>query len=176
MSGWSSERVELLKRLWSEGHSAAICARRIGGVTRNSVISKVHRLGLSGRATTSRMKPASVKRQADVSDVAQFGAARPRINARYFETAPPSQFPLPLVPPAECKEITDLEKDDCRYPVIRKKVHLFCGRPREKGSPYCLDHHRVCFVPVPPRRQEPVAPSTAPEVIRLRLVEKVEAA
>ena len=51
---WNDERVELLKRLWAEGFSASQIASRLGGVTRNAVIGKVHRLGLSGRATSSR--------------------------------------------------------------------------------------------------------------------------
>ena len=53
---WNDERVELLKKLWADGLSASQIAGRLGGVTRNAVIGKVHRLGLSGRATTSRMK------------------------------------------------------------------------------------------------------------------------
>ena len=52
---WNDERVETLKKLWSDGLSASQIAGRLGGVTRNAVIGKVHRLGLSGRATTSRM-------------------------------------------------------------------------------------------------------------------------
>ena len=51
---WTDERVELLKKLWGEGLSATQIARRMGGVTRNAVIGKVHRLGLSGRATPTR--------------------------------------------------------------------------------------------------------------------------
>ena len=51
---WNDERVELLKKLWAEGLSASQIASRLGGVTRNAVIGKVHRLGLSGRATSSR--------------------------------------------------------------------------------------------------------------------------
>ena len=53
---WTDDRVELLKKLWGEGLSASQIAGRLGGVTRNAVIGKVHRLGLSGRATTTRMK------------------------------------------------------------------------------------------------------------------------
>ncbi len=53
---WNDERVETLKNFWQEGLSASQIAGRLGGVTRNAVIGKVHRLGLSGRATTSRMK------------------------------------------------------------------------------------------------------------------------
>ena len=51
---WTEERVEQLKKLWTEGHSASQIANQLGGVTRNAVIGKVHRLGLSGRATPSR--------------------------------------------------------------------------------------------------------------------------
>ena len=47
---WNDERVELLKKLWSEGLSASQIATELGEVTRNAVIGKVHRLGLSGRA------------------------------------------------------------------------------------------------------------------------------
>src|SRR5512142_1249037 len=52
--GWTDERVELLKKLWQEGLSASQIAKQLGGVTRNAVIGKVHRLGLSGRATPSK--------------------------------------------------------------------------------------------------------------------------
>ena len=51
---WTDERVNVLKKLWAEGHSASQIAKQLGGVTRNAVIGKVHRLGLSGRATPSR--------------------------------------------------------------------------------------------------------------------------
>jgi GcrA cell cycle regulator len=49
---WTDERVELLKKMWNEGHSASQIAKELGGVTRNAVIGKVHRLGLSNRTTT----------------------------------------------------------------------------------------------------------------------------
>ena len=47
---WTDERVELLKKLWADGLSASQIAAELGGITRNAVIGKVHRLGLSGRA------------------------------------------------------------------------------------------------------------------------------
>src|ERR1700740_3398091 len=52
--GWTDERVEQLKNLWTEGLSASQIARALGGVTRNAVIGKVHRLGLAGRASPAR--------------------------------------------------------------------------------------------------------------------------
>ncbi|MDX1782086.1 MAG: GcrA family cell cycle regulator, partial [Thalassovita sp.] len=47
---WTDERVELLKKMWGEGQSASQIAKELGGVTRNAVIGKVHRLGLSNRS------------------------------------------------------------------------------------------------------------------------------
>ena len=51
---WTDERVETLKKLWIDGLSASQIAKQLGGVTRNAVIGKVHRLGLAGRAVPSR--------------------------------------------------------------------------------------------------------------------------
>ncbi|MEM1315530.1 MAG: GcrA family cell cycle regulator, partial [Pseudomonadota bacterium] len=56
---WTDERVETLKTMWSEGKSASQIAKTLGGVTRNAVIGKVHRLGLSNRAAAP--KPAAAK-------------------------------------------------------------------------------------------------------------------
>ena len=50
---WTDERVETLKKMWGEGQSASQIAKELGGVTRNAVIGKVHRLGLSNRAGAS---------------------------------------------------------------------------------------------------------------------------
>lgn len=62
---WTDERVELLKKMWGEGQSASQIAKELGGVTRNAVIGKVHRLGLSNRntasASASDAKPAKEK-------------------------------------------------------------------------------------------------------------------
>lgn len=58
---WTDERVELLKKMWGEGQSASQIAKELGGVTRNAVIGKVHRLGLSNRATTAAKPDAKAK-------------------------------------------------------------------------------------------------------------------
>ena len=54
---WTDDRVETLKRMWGEGASASQIAKELGGVTRNAVIGKVHRLGLSNRTTGATAKP-----------------------------------------------------------------------------------------------------------------------
>ena len=56
---WTDERVELLKKMWTEGQSASQIAKELGGVTRNAVIGKVHRLGLSNRAGGPATAPAA---------------------------------------------------------------------------------------------------------------------
>ena len=55
---WTDERVETLKRMWNDGQSASQIAKELGGVTRNAVIGKVHRLGLSNRTGGQPAKPA----------------------------------------------------------------------------------------------------------------------
>jgi len=56
---WTDERVETLKKMWGEGQSASQIAKELGGVTRNAVIGKVHRLGLSNRAGAGAPAPAA---------------------------------------------------------------------------------------------------------------------
>ena len=79
---WTDERVELLKKLWGEGQSASQIAKELGGVTRNAVIGKVHRLGLSNRATAAsakaepKVKPAP-KPKAEPRPSPKTEAARP---------------------------------------------------------------------------------------------------
>ena len=51
---WTPDRIETLTRLWNDGLAASVIAAKLGEVTRNAVIGKVHRLGLAGRNTTSR--------------------------------------------------------------------------------------------------------------------------
>ena len=178
VSGWNDERIERLKTLWADGWSAAQIANDLGDVSRSGVLGKVHRLGLSSRTKLNRRPlPAPARVAPDFKSGLPLSAARLRATAfpRYFEPAAPyTQLPLPLIPPAERKSILDLEDNDCRFPCSGDaKPHMFCGREKVKGAPYCEPHMRIAYVPVPPRRQAPVAPSTAPDVIRIRLVEKV---
>src|SRR4030081_2846895 len=66
---WTDERVETLKKLWADGLSASQIAAELGGITRNAVIGKVHRLGLSGRAkspSSSAPRPRKARPPANV--------------------------------------------------------------------------------------------------------------
>ncbi len=71
---WTDERVEILKKMWGEGQSASVIAKELGGVTRNAVIGKVHRLGLSNRASSTKAAP---KKEAAAKPAAKPKAAKP---------------------------------------------------------------------------------------------------
>jgi GcrA cell cycle regulator len=127
---WTDERVELLRKLWLEGLSASrIAAELAGGVTRNAVIGKVHRLGLSGRvkapaaANPTRMRP-PVKTPVR-SNMPQRSVGLPiRGNTALAVQSRTMPAPQPLreyndvvVPMTATVTIMDLRESMCRWPV-----------------------------------------------------------
>ncbi|MEE8296678.1 MAG: GcrA family cell cycle regulator, partial [Hyphomicrobium sp.] len=146
---WTDDRVDLLKKLWAEGLSASQIAGRLGSVTRNAVIGKVHRLGLSGRATTSRMKShrprqrMAAKRLAK-SRYATIGnpALRALYNAETNVYLPPTEELV--IPVAERKYIQTLTEVTCRWPIgdPQNTEFHFCGKNKVPGLPYCEFHAR----------------------------------
>jgi GcrA cell cycle regulator len=117
---WTNDRVATLKHYWKDGFSASQIAQRLGGVTRNAVIGKVHRLGLAGRGNTSRRgmslrvrasrpaqrMPARRARQRHVPRVSQsrLPAARERLPI-LPELGPPPQIPVTVqtLTPLTCR-------------------------------------------------------------------------
>jgi len=89
---WTDERVDLLKKMWGEGQSASQIAKELGGVTRNAVIGKVHRLGLSNRNSTGAAKTAEPKEKVAV-------AAKPKVQPK----VQPKTEPARPIPPAQPK-------------------------------------------------------------------------
>src|SRR6476659_7515625 len=87
--GWTDERVELLKKLWQDGLSASQIAKQLGGVTRNAVIGKVHRLGLSGRATPSKPQRTVFKSPRPTRPVSSAPSLPRRIAEPVAHAAPP---------------------------------------------------------------------------------------
>lgn len=164
---WNDERVELLKKLWSDGLSASQIAGRLGGVTRNAVIGKVHRLGLSGRATTSRMKSHRPRtRPQPNANAASKRLMKPRFanvgnsalrnlylgdNEPY--TPPAEELEIPL---KERKYIQTLSENCCRWPIgdPQQADFHFCGKTKVTGLPYCEVHARRAFQPPQPRRRD----------------------
>ena len=149
---WSDERIETLKKLWTDGLSASQIAKQLGGVTRNAVIGKVHRLGLSGRAAPSM--PALTTFKAPRRD----RPVRPKI-ARPKPT--PRAAPAPAAPVRYCDEapgtatVLTLDAHMCKWPIGDPGNDNFtlCGR-RRNGGPYCVEHARVGYQPQQPRAAE----------------------
>ncbi len=180
---WNDERVELLKKLWADGLTASQIAGRIGAVTRNAVIGKVHRLGLSGRATTTRMKSHRPRPRPNTGTGAGGVAggiakrpipAKPRfqnvgntaLRALYHEAepyvAPVEELVIPL---AEQRSIQTLEECHCRWPIgdPQEAEFHFCGKTKAAGLPYCEFHARRAFQPQQARRNGG-APSMRPRL------------
>jgi GcrA cell cycle regulator len=157
--GWTDERVETLKKLWLDGLSASQIAKQLGGVTRNAVIGKVHRLGLSGRATPSQPQRPVFKTPR---------APRPAIAAAPRRPAEPA---LPAAPaPAFYVEepgsatVLTLGAHMCKWPIGDPSTDgfTFCGRRSEREGPYCVEHARVAYQP----QQKKGARSGATELAR----------
>jgi GcrA cell cycle regulator len=131
-TGWSHDRVTTLTTLWRDGQSASLIAKSLGGVTRNAVIGKIHRLGLSGRAAASRPDRVRVAR-ASKPPVA---AKRPRANILPVIVAAPVQ----TEGPGTIATLTALGAHTCRWPIgdPKDQAFSFCGR-LAKG-PYCPAH------------------------------------
>lgn len=122
---WPADRIEQLKGLWERGFSGSQIAAEMGGLTRNAVIGKAHRLGLSKRITTK---------------------ARPYIRKRLMPTAMAKDQPEFRDEPvrlADEPDIIAVGKNQCRWPVgvCEYDRHLFCGHVTPSGASYCGFHN-----------------------------------
>jgi GcrA cell cycle regulator len=164
---WTDERVELLKKLWSDGLSASQIAAELGNVTRNAVIGKVHRLGLSGRA---KDKAASTPQRPRKASRAPSAPAPITPVSRSNVVIAPLPHPAALeekgtevladedmaIPMSERVTIMDLRESMCRWPMgdPTKPEFRFCGARSITGLPYCNHHARIAYQPVTDRRRE----------------------
>jgi len=158
---WNDERVDVLKKLWSDGLSASQIASRLGGVTRNAVIGKVHRLGLSGRATTSRMKshrPRVRSQAAKRLKPRMANAGNTAFRNLYLGDTEPYVQPAEelVIPLSERKYIQTLTGSCCRWPIGDPQLpeFHFCGGKKIPGLPYCEVHARRAYQPPQARRRD----------------------
>lgn len=168
---WTDERVTLLGKLWAEGLSASQIAKQLGGVTRNAVIGKVHRLGLAGRATPTR--PAKIRSRAPrrrvatarlLSCAAVYVVDKDSPEARaeamvrsYREHQAAIARSLTLEPlkfeDGRAADIHRLNDSMCKFPIgdPGDSSFAFCGRGVAggvaDGARYCVDHQRLCYQP-----------------------------
>jgi len=162
---WTDERVELLKKLWSEGLSASQIAGELGGITRNAVIGKVHRLGLSGRAkaasaATPRPRkahaPSHMARMTRPAMRGNTALARQPLTAYETEPEPEIELTENIVPIGQRCSLLELSDARCRWPIGDPGAtdFFFCGGKPVGDLPYCIYHARIAYQPVADRRRD----------------------
>jgi GcrA cell cycle regulator len=135
---WDDEQVERLKELWALDYSCSeIAAELGGGITRNAVIGKVHRLGLDGR------KESKYKR----TNQAKPSRRHPFKLRRYLDQHP--EFDCVAVEPLHIT-LDDLKPHHCRA-ICGDNPFTYCGHPKLDGASYCPSHYRAFYVtPIKP--------------------------
>jgi GcrA cell cycle regulator len=184
---WTEERIDLLQKLWLQGMSASRIAEELAhGLTRNAVIGKVYRLGLSGRVKAPSMPTSSHPRP---SQQQQHQPRPPRApSPRQSTGAAPTPTPIMVqgnnamalqpatreavapeqnldvvVAMAEPVTILDLRESMCRWPIGDPTApeFRFCGAKKLPGvGPYCACHASIAFQPQHERRRERKMQST----------------
>ncbi len=168
---WTDERIEILKKLWADGLSASQIATELGGVTRNAVIGKVHRLGLSGRTkgaastaprvrkpvvTNSRPSNSRVVQQSSVSYASRGNAAlKPIMIAETALVALQEQrIEDVVVVMSRRVSIMELREDMCKWPLgdPMSADFVYCGADSPQGAVYCACHSRMAYQPRQDRR------------------------
>ncbi len=179
---WTDERIEMLKKLWLEGLSASQIAAELGGVTRNAVIGKVHRLGLSGRAksanspqprqrkpitkTTSAAASPSARSQgstvgssasSSISYASRGNAALKPIMLEELEIIAVAEQKPEEVVVAMSRRVSIMELRDgvCRWPLgdPMSVDFVYCGADSDKTEVYCTCHSRMAYQPTQDRRR-----------------------
>src|SRR5215475_8384945 len=150
---WTSERIELLKRCLHAGLSCGQTAREIG-VTRNAVIGKMNRLGLSrpkdviGRQLEQRR----AARLARPKTPRTWRLKSPRLNTfaqhemlTFRRPRPPAEH-IPTYNGRGCT-LLELSQGKCRWPISNPGAQdfYFCGNESVKGLPYCPGHARIAY-------------------------------
>jgi len=164
---WTDERVELLRKYWSEGLSASRIAAQLGGVSRNAVIGKVHRLKLSSRGRTTTATTRQKKAPTATKTVVKAAVQR-TVTTSIGATALQAQFDAEpvvqrylrpvenvVVPISRRLALVDLTERTCKWPNGDPLTDdfSFCGNDAGESGPYCAYHAKVAFQPASERRR-----------------------
>ena len=147
---WNEEKVEKLKELWGKGSTASQIAEIIGGISRNAVIGKAHRLNLSSKIKT---RNASSSQNFDNSSEENSSKQRRGIKNKFQSLIIEKDFE-----PENPKKLEELDESSCKWPVghPEEKSFYFCGRSSLKDFSYCKLHLLYAYQPKG-RKEEPVA-------------------
>ena len=135
---WTDEKVAKLKELWGKGSTASQIAEILGGVSRNAVIGKAHRLNLSGKITTK--KGSLNNKNNKVKNLNQRKIRRGKFKSLVIE----KDFE-----PENPKQLEELDENSCKWPIghPNEKNFYFCGRTSLKDFSYCKLHLLYAFQP-----------------------------
>ena len=138
---WNDEKVAKLKELWGKGNTASQIAEIIGGITRNAVIGKAHRLNLSAKIETRSTAPNQNSKSDNIE---------PKINSIKGRR---NKFKSLLIEknfePENPKQLEELNEDLCKWPIghPNEKSFYFCGRTSLKDFSYCKLHLLYAYQP-----------------------------
>lgn len=160
---WTPERTERLIALTMAGYSGSAIANDLG-VSRNSVIGKVHRLGMQiGNSKNAKGHISTGKPQKPVLTSSN-KYRKPKVKSKpVFEKAP---IPQQRAEDIARKSFSELSENDCRFPVNHPKDSDFgfCGLPQIPGSSYCAAHHARCWQSVPVKTRPTLRETTGVKV------------
>jgi GcrA cell cycle regulator len=156
---WTEEKVESLKKLWGSGKTASQIAEIIGGISRNAVIGKAHRLNLS----------AKIKTRTATSNQ-NFNDSRNEKNIQAAKRGRKSKFKSLIIEkdfePENPKQLEELDENSCKWPIGHpdEKSFYFCGRSSLKDFSYCKLHLLYAYQPKG-KKEDVIEKEEVPEFI-----------
>ena len=159
---WTEEKVAKLKELWGKGNTASQIAEIIGGITRNAVIGKAHRLNLSAkiktRTATSNQK---FENKLEAKELKTKRGSRSKFKSLIIE----KDFE-----PENPKQLEELTENCCKWPIghPNEKTFYFCGRSSLKDFSYCKLHLLYAYQPKG-KKEEASTKEEVPEFIEKKI-------